>query len=115
MIIDWDKSLKLAMCKQELAQELIDKLLASLPDTRKIIEHAFESKDFEKLSDEVHRLHGACCYIGVPELKNAARGLDQALVKKVAEDDIADLFGKLQKAIGNLLEYYRVTDYKGDD
>ncbi len=108
MIIDWDKSLELAMQKPELAQTLIDKLVESLPESQKFLETAFTSKDFEALGNEVHRLHGGCCYIGVPELKDAAKSLDQAIVKKVSDDEISELYIKLQKAIEDLLEYCRV-------
>lgn len=76
--IDWELAKKLAGNKLDLAIEFMEKLLATLPAEKETINQVFETLDWEKLRDVVHKLHGACCYCGVPELKQATQALEKA-------------------------------------
>lgn len=77
--IDWELGKKLAGGREELAKEFFEKLVATLPDDKKTINDAFNNKNWEALRDHVHKLHGACCYCGVPQLKRCAQKLESAL------------------------------------
>ncbi len=88
-VIDWDMACKLAGNKQDLAQELFAKLCSALPSDMDRIQKAFEIKDWENLRDEVHRLHGACCYCGVPKLKRCLEGLETDLARGVKNTEQA--------------------------
>lgn len=78
-VIDWELGLKLAAHKPDLAQELLTKLIQGLPDEKIKINNAFQQKQWQTLSDWVHRLLGACCYCGVPQLKQATYELEKKL------------------------------------
>jgi len=81
-IIDWDRSLKLAGNQASLAADMLLSLIKELPSAQKAINQAHSNKQFEILREEVHRLHGVCCYCGVPMLKDAASALEKSIAKQ---------------------------------
>lgn len=84
-VLDWELALKRANGKEDLAQELYEKLLKSLPKEKNFINNAFQQKEWDIMRDLVHRLHGACCYCGVPELKDRVQKLESALATKTLD------------------------------
>lgn len=101
-VIDWELASKLVGGKRELAQELLEKLVKGLPTEQKQMQQAFQAEDWRALRDLVHRLHGACCYCGVPSLKQAAANLEEALETR-DRGRIQGLMEKLNQAINDLL------------
>lgn len=75
----FDLSLSLANANQrfELAAELLDLLIAGLPEDQKAINEA--ATDYPTLKRAVHKLHGAVRYCGVPRLTRAIEKLETAL------------------------------------
>lgn len=104
-IIDWDLGYKLAGGKQELAKELLDKLLESLPKDKLQINEAYQNKNLELMRDRVHHLHGACCYCGVPQLKRSAYSLENAIATKTLEI-IKPRLAALNRAIDEVINEY---------
>lgn len=102
--IDWEKSVKIAGNKKELAKEMFFGLIKSLKPTQNNINTAFSQNDLFTMREEVHRLHGACCYCAVPALKNATHNLETALIKKEIER-LSFLMVELNKEILRLLQY----------
>ncbi|WP_372627151.1 two-component sensor histidine kinase BarA [Arsukibacterium sp.] len=78
-LIDWQVGLQRAGGKPELAKEMLQMLLTSLPQTQQGLDAAIAANDSEQLLQLIHKLHGACCYIGVPALKNLAETLETQL------------------------------------
>ncbi len=83
--VDWKLCLELANNRAELAKELIDMFAQDIPNAREAITKAFEQEDMEMLNHQAHRFHGACCYCGVPTLKQIAHDLEAAAEKKDSE------------------------------
>lgn len=81
-VIDWEKSLKLAGHQEALAADMLLSLINELPSAQKAINIAYQNRQFEVLREEVHRLHGVCCYCGVPILKDAVAALEKSIVKE---------------------------------
>lgn len=77
---DWDLSLKLAVGNQQLAKKLFNTMIASLPTEKKLINEAANNNNLLTLRDLIHKLHGGCCYIGVPKLKYIAKELELAII-----------------------------------
>jgi two-component system sensor histidine kinase BarA len=100
--IDWDLGYKLAGGKKELAKELLQSLIQTLPEEKEKINEAFTRLDFTALSEIVHRLHGACCYCGVPLLKSEAQKLEKASATHSIEGIKSNL-QRLNAAIEELL------------
>lgn len=103
--IDWTLCLKLAGNKEDLAQEMLDMLVTGLPTDHTNISHSYTDHDFTSLRNHVHRLHGACCYVGVPKLKSIAKALETAIIN--SDTELVDkLINDLDLEIGALLELY---------
>jgi len=74
---DLDLALENAGDRRDLATELFDLLLASLPGDLDAINAA--SSNINELKRAVHKLHGAVRYCGVPRLEKAIQKLELAL------------------------------------
>ena len=53
--------------------------MQQLPEDKAAIEHALSNKNWEQLGDIIHKLHGACCYCGVPALKAASQKAERLI------------------------------------
>ncbi|MBO6556695.1 MAG: response regulator [Pseudomonadales bacterium] len=76
-IFDLDLSLANANQRIELAAELLDLLIAGLPEDQKGVNDV--AGDYTALRKNVHKLHGAVRYCGVPRLNRAIEKLETAL------------------------------------
>jgi two-component system sensor histidine kinase BarA len=103
--IDWELSLKLVGGKIELAQELLNKLITSLPQEQDRIQRAFQERNWAALRDWVHRLHGACCYCGVPILKRSVQNLEKSISTRTV-DIIKPRMDALNESIDSLLNHH---------
>ncbi|MAZ67036.1 MAG: two-component sensor histidine kinase BarA [Kangiellaceae bacterium] len=81
-LVDLEQGLAQAGNRADVAQEMFDMLQNSLPDARKKIETALEIEEWEALQSAVHKLHGACCYCGVPKLKKQSNYVEDLLKQK---------------------------------
>lgn len=70
---DWVETLKRYKGNEKITAEITAVFFAELPETQKAINIAFTNKDPEKLYEVLHKLHGSCCFVAVPELKAIAR------------------------------------------
>lgn len=81
-VIDWELALQQANGNQNLAAEMMKMLIESLPNHQAALEAAYQQKDLTALHDEVHKLYGALCYTGTPQLKKAAKELENSFQGK---------------------------------
>lgn len=100
---DWALCLKKCNNNPELAKELFDLFIAELPEFKQKIQQAEKMNDKKMLLDVIHKLHGACCYIGVPKLKELVAKTEDVLKEKMADAslqnivEILDEIGKIEK------------------
>lgn len=99
--IDWPLALKLVGNKENLAREMLQGLIDTLPTEKAAIVKAYEAEDIPALKSMLHRLHGGCCYCGVPELKAATQHFEMILKDTASLDQMA--YQRLLKAIEELL------------
>lgn len=104
--VDWEQTLKLAANKSTLAKDMLMGLVESLKSAQTNINQSFTKKDYKNMREHVHRLHGACCYCGVPALKAAVATVETALAKKEL-DNINFLMVELNKEINRLQQYVK--------
>lgn len=107
--IEWDLSVKLAGYKKDLASDMLHMLIASLPNDKNTIREAYEQQDNIQLREHVHKLHGACCYVGVPKLKKLAKELESAAALN-NQDRVTYFITQLELEIENILDYYENSD-----
>ena len=100
-LIDWSAALQRSAGKADLAQEMLELLIQSLPHTENQIAQALLDNDQQLLLYALHKLHGACCYTGVPRLKNLLETLETQLKKgasiKALEPELSELEDVLQQ------------------
>lgn len=77
--VDIKQSLLASNGKVALAAALLDMLLAELAQNHIDISCALAEARFDDALESVHKLHGNCCYCGVPALKEACKKLEQQL------------------------------------
>ena len=80
--LDWELATRRTNHNKETARELLADFLRLLPESIHHIEAAWDERDYDTLQRHVHRLHGACCYTGVPALQRLADQLESALKRR---------------------------------
>ena len=95
-VVDIALGIQRAAGKTDLAQDLFKRLVASLENDKAEIANAWSLKDFDTLLHQVHRLHGATKYCGVPALQAACQVAETHLKKSE--------FNQLPSAIDTLFE-----------
>jgi two-component system sensor histidine kinase BarA len=68
-VLDWQLTVNKLNGNEKAAREIITVFLKELPNLHLLVNQAYKSNDVNKLYEHLHRLHGGCCYVGVPNLK----------------------------------------------
>lgn len=108
--IDWSLCLTLANNKPNLAKEMLTMFVEELPKARFDINQAYQAQDYRNLHMNVHRLHGASCYCGVPKLKSILVALESK-TKSASKNEIFELIKNLNQEIESVLLEY-TNNYK---
>lgn len=66
---DWQQAVDKANGSESIANDMFYDFLEQLPSAFAAIQKAAEDNDWKTMQAEVHRLHGASCYTGVPKLQ----------------------------------------------
>lgn len=91
--IDWQLSLKNAGGREDLALDMLKMLIQSFPDAKAKIQQHLDAKNIEQLIAEVHKLHGATAYCGVPQLKYLANKYE-GILKSVGINEEVEIVHK---------------------
>lgn len=103
------QSIELAKNDASLAKDMLRMLMDSLPNDRELISHAFKEIDHETLYNSVHKLHGACCYCGVPRLALQCKITDRNLQNKTLSN-LAQEIDEIINAIDELIFWNKEHD-----
>lgn len=101
--LDWELGIKLAADNIELAKDLFAMLIKDLPNEQSLINEAYQNNKYDELKNYVHKLHGGCCYVGVPKLKHLAKSLELAIINNET-DKISTLISELNHEIALILK-----------
>ncbi|WP_414829504.1 7TM diverse intracellular signaling domain-containing protein [Alteromonas sp. H39] len=77
--LDWNLAIKRTNNNHSVARELQRDFVAMLPGAIDNMKMEWDDGNYEGLKAEVHKLHGACCYVGMPKLQSLANKLETAL------------------------------------
>ncbi len=103
--IDIAQCLKLANYKENLAIDMFSMLVDNLETDISNIEQSLINQNNLQLLDLVHKLHGACCYTGVPQLKSVAQRFEFA-IKNDDIDQYPFLFTALEQAAKLVIDWH---------
>lgn len=106
-----DRKLALQACgnKPEAAGEILQMLFQTLAEDSAAIVQAIETNDLVQAKERIHKLHGACCYCGVTQLKNCCDAME-TLLKKEMNEYLVDVLPSFRTAVGALLDWRREND-----
>lgn len=114
--IDIPLCLTLSHGKPALAAEILTLLLSELPQSRTDINLALDESRFADARDLIHRLHGACCYCGVPALKTICKKIERQLNIELKQPDPAD-HQVFNETVDTLLAWqarHKIQDWFGE-
>ena len=94
-VINWPDAIKKAGKKPRLARDMLEGLVESLPETKLTISEALTAQDINKLKEYIHKLNGACCYTGVPDLGKIVHEIETQLKNGSGIDDLEPEFFEL--------------------
>ncbi|MBE8167212.1 MAG: two-component sensor histidine kinase BarA [Shewanella sp.] len=99
--LNWELCLSQANQKAPLALEMLQMLLDSLPKTLNDLNQSLQTQDNIKMLTVVHKLHGACCYCGVPTTQKLCNQIESSLKQgettEMLEPEILELLDELTK------------------
>ena len=110
--LDWSLALQRAGGKGELALEMLNMLLQSVPETLSQLNEAIEQNDCQTVLSVIHKFHGACCYTGVPKLKSLAETIETSLKSDCVLDNVEPELFELQDELENLMSDASVTEHQ---
>ncbi|MDT0595564.1 hybrid sensor histidine kinase/response regulator [Glaciecola petra] len=93
--VDWAMAKERTSNKADEAFKFLDDFVSQLKDFAVTIEQAWEQQNSQLLKDEVHKVHGACYYTGLPRLEECCQKTETLLKTTPLE--------KNSKAISTLL------------
>ncbi len=107
--VNISECLSLAKNNASLAKDMLSMLLASLPEERIKINLSAIDSDLSSMYEVIHKLHGACCYCGVPRLRNITKTLD-AQLKNNNETQLIEHLEEFYGAVDELLQWHEAHD-----
>jgi len=75
--LDWELSVSLSNNDPSIAKELLGMLGNDLKKISVQMQKAFQEDNMYEIERLAHKLHGACCYCGVPRLKSLTQQIEQ--------------------------------------
>jgi two-component system, NarL family, sensor histidine kinase BarA len=94
-VINWPDAMNKAGRKPQLARDMLEGLVESLPETKLTISEALTAQDLDRLKEFIHKLNGACCYTGVPDLGKIVHHIETQLKSGSGIDDLEPEFFEL--------------------
>ncbi|WP_019028512.1 two-component sensor histidine kinase BarA [Colwellia piezophila] len=91
-VIDWPLALYRSANKADLAKEMFLGLVESLPETQQNILDAIDAQDITLIKQLVHKLNGACCYTGAPNLAKITIQLETQLKMGLSLEELEPEF-----------------------
>ena len=106
LAIDWSLCLKRLSGNEALAIEFLAKFVEELKENRIEFMQKFHSADLRGIEQLAHKVHGACCFCGVPTLQ-----LNIATLEKMAKnaqniDELKELINNVIVSIDDVLYEY---------
>ncbi|MDE1460434.1 response regulator [Spartinivicinus poritis] len=110
-VVDLTEGIKLAGGKEDLANDMLSMLFENLKNEQEQIRALYRNKQWPRLLEVVHKLHGATRYCGVPLLRNACNNMETILKasekNKEERRKVAGAMEELIEQIEQLLDWQR--------
>ena len=101
--LDWSLALSQAANKPDLARDMLQMLIAFLPEVRHLLEEQLAGNNPAGIKEIIHKLHGSCSYSGVPRMKKLCglleNELDKGVLAEALEPEILELLDEMDNVI----------------
>ncbi|HAU1016210.1 TPA: response regulator [Legionella pneumophila] len=104
--IDWQLCVQKVSGNQALAEEFLAKFIEELYKNREEFIELVHQKNVKGLADLAHKLHGACCFCGVPILQKRVAQLEKLARRTANADNLTGAFTDLIQSIDAVISEY---------
>ncbi|ANN97127.1 Signal transduction histidine-protein kinase BarA [Legionella pneumophila] len=104
--IDWQLCVQKVSGNQALAEEFLAKFIEELYKNREEFIELMHQKNVKGLADLAHKLHGACCFCGVPILQKRVAQLEKLARRTANADNLTGAFTDLIQSIDAVISEY---------
>lgn len=104
--IDWQLCVQKVSGNQALAEEFLAKFIEELYKNREEFIELMHQKNVKGLADLAHKLHGACCFCGVPILQKRVAQLEKLARRTANADNLTEAFTDLIQSIDAVIREY---------
>lgn len=104
--IDWQLCVQKVSGNQALAEEFLAKFIEELYKNREEFIELMHQKNIKGLADLAHKLHGACCFCGVPILQKRVAQLEKLARRTANADNLTEAFTDLIQSIDAVISEY---------
>lgn len=104
--INWSLCVQKLSGNQTLAREFLDRFVEELKKDRTHFIQLMQAKDIQGLEKAAHRLHGACCFCGVPNLQHHVAYLENLAKMVKLPEKLEPAFKELIESIDKVLAEY---------
>ncbi len=104
-VIDWSLSIQKMSGNETLARELMLAFIEELKENRTELVQAMKSGKFSDLECIAHKIHGACCFLGLPSLQKHIHSIEICAKQQTHSETLTQTFQACMTQIDRLLEW----------
>ncbi|KTD25816.1 two-component system sensor histidine kinase LetS [Legionella maceachernii] len=104
--IDWQLCVQKVSGNQALAEEFLARFVDELHKNREEFLQLLRNKDIKGLESAAHKLHGACCFCGVPHLQTQVIQLEKQAKHAKTIEELKPAFTELIKSIDEVIDEF---------
>jgi two-component system sensor histidine kinase BarA len=95
VVIDWQLCLQKVSGNQNLAEDFLKKFIEELALQVDEFSELYKKQDIKGIGQLAHKIHGACCFCGVPKLQNYIVELENAAAKAKKLEQLTTIYEKV--------------------
>jgi len=104
--IDWPLCVQKVSGNQALAEEFLEKFVEELHLSRKEFMQLSHDQNIKGLENAAHKLHGACCFCGVPRLQAKVMRLEKKSREVQKFEELKTAFAELIQSIDEVIDEF---------
>lgn len=108
LAIDWELCIEKSNGNSTLATEYLKEFIKELIKNRTEFIDLWQAKNFDALASAAHKLRGACCFCGVPNLQSQIMLLETELQKNKKHLALEKVFKNFLKSIDEVINDYQI-------